>query len=50
MFPEMRPLVGTCRFGLDCTHTQEPGCAIIQAVGQGHVSQRRYHSYVRMLK
>jgi ribosome biogenesis GTPase len=50
MFPEMRPLVGKCRFGLDCTHTQEPGCAIIRGVAQGHVSERRYHSYVRMLE
>ena len=49
MFPEMRALVGSCRFGLDCTHTQEPGCAIVRAVAQGQVSERRYHSYVRML-
>lgn len=50
MFPEMRSLVGICRFGLDCTHTREPGCAIVQAVAQGRVSERRYHSYVRMLE
>ncbi len=50
MFPEMRSLVGSCRFGLDCTHTREPGCAIVQAVAQGRVSERRYHSYVRMLE
>ena len=49
MFPEMRPLVGTCRFGLDCTHVQEPGCAIIRGVSLGRISERRYHSYVRML-
>lgn len=50
MFPEMRSLVGSCRFGLGCTHTREPGCAIVRAVAQGQVSERRYHSYVRMLE
>jgi ribosome biogenesis GTPase len=49
LFPEMRPLVGSCRFGLGCTHTQEPGCAIVRAVAEGQISERRYHSYRRML-
>lgn len=49
MFREMRPLVGTCRFGLDCTHVQEPGCAIIRAVSSGQISEHRYHSYLRLL-
>jgi len=48
LFPEMRPWVGNCRFGLDCTHTHEPGCAIRRAVENGQVSQRRYLSYLRL--
>jgi ribosome biogenesis GTPase / thiamine phosphate phosphatase len=43
-FPEMRPLVGCCRFGLDCRHDQEPGCAIRKAVTEGHISPYRYRS------
>jgi ribosome biogenesis GTPase / thiamine phosphate phosphatase len=48
LFPEMRPLVGRCRFGLDCRHDEEPGCAIRQAVMAGTISPRRYQSYMRL--
>jgi ribosome biogenesis GTPase len=47
-FPEMRPFVGKCRFGLDCQHDEEPGCAIRKAVMAGLVSPRRYKSYMRL--
>jgi ribosome biogenesis GTPase len=47
-FPEMRPFVGKCRFGLDCQHDEEPGCAIRRAVMAGQVSPRRYQSYIRL--
>jgi ribosome biogenesis GTPase len=47
-FPEMRPLVGRCKFGLDCRHDEEPGCAIRQAVLAGAISPRRYQSYIRL--
>ena len=48
-FREMEPLVGTCRFGNDCTHDHEPGCAIRKAVDTGEIARRRYDSYLRML-
>ncbi len=48
LFPEMRPLVGRCRFGLDCRHDEEPGCAIRKAVMAGKISPRRYQSYMRL--
>jgi ribosome biogenesis GTPase len=48
-FVEMRPHLGHCKFGLDCTHAHEPGCAVQAAVSSGAVSERRYHSYLRML-
>ncbi|MDX2160195.1 MAG: ribosome small subunit-dependent GTPase A [bacterium] len=47
-FREMRPYVGRCKFGIDCTHAHEPGCAIRAAVENGQVSQARYHSYLRL--
>ncbi len=49
LFVEMRPYVGRCRFGLDCTHTHEPGCAVKEAVRAGRVAERRYESYVKLL-
>jgi ribosome biogenesis GTPase len=48
LFPELRPLVGRCKFGLDCGHRTEPGCAIRQAAAAGKVSQRRYASYLKL--
>jgi ribosome biogenesis GTPase len=48
LLPEMRDFIGRCKFGLDCTHTREPGCAIKSAVSDGTVSQRRYESFLGM--
>jgi ribosome biogenesis GTPase / thiamine phosphate phosphatase len=48
LFREMQPLVGRCRFGLDCQHDEEPGCAIRQAVMDGRISPRRYQSYLQL--
>ncbi len=48
LFREMRPLVGQCKFGLSCTHTHEPDCAIKSAVEAGTISERRYDSYTRI--
>jgi ribosome biogenesis GTPase / thiamine phosphate phosphatase len=47
-FPEMRPFVGQCKFGLDCLHDEEPGCAIRKAVVAGRISPLRYQSYLRL--
>lgn len=37
-----------CRFG-NCTHTHEPGCAVLQAVVEGLIAESRYTSYLSML-
>jgi len=47
-FPEMRPLVGSCKFGLDCRHDEEPGCTIRRAVMGGKISPYRYRSYLKL--
>lgn len=47
-FPEMRPYVGRCKFGLDCSHDDEPGCAIRKAVAQGAIAPRRYATFQRL--
>jgi ribosome biogenesis GTPase len=46
-FPEIRPLVADCRFN-DCTHLNEPGCAVRQAVDEGRIHPARYDSYLRL--
>ena len=47
-FPEMRPLIGKCKFGLDCIHDEEPGCAVRKAVVDGTISPYRYQSYIKL--
>lgn len=37
-----------CKFG-NCTHTHEPGCAVIKAVEEHYISESRYNSYLSML-
>ncbi len=46
-FPELRELVPHCQFS-SCTHLQEPGCAVIEAVENGKIHPARYESYVRL--
>jgi ribosome biogenesis GTPase len=48
-FPEMRNLIGECRFH-NCTHTHEPGCAIVEALEAGEVFASRYENYLSMLE
>lgn len=47
-FPEMRTLIGTCKFGLGCQHDLEPGCAVRKAVNAGQISPYRYRSYLKL--
>jgi ribosome biogenesis GTPase len=46
-FPELRGLVDACQFN-NCTHTHEPGCAVLAALELGTIHPGRYASYVRM--
>jgi ribosome biogenesis GTPase len=46
-FPELRGLVSQCQFS-NCTHIQEPGCAVRLAVAHGEVALPRYASYLRI--
>lgn len=45
-FREMQPYIGKCKFGLNCLHIDEPGCAVRKAVLDGQVDPRRYRSMV----
>ncbi len=47
-FPEIFEVSKDCRYG-DCTHTHEPGCAVIEAVADSRISQSRYASYLSIL-
>ena len=47
-FPEMIATAGSCRF-YNCTHTHEPGCAVVEAVKDGQIAYSRYESYLKIL-
>jgi ribosome biogenesis GTPase / thiamine phosphate phosphatase len=46
-FPELRDLVQHCQFS-DCTHTHEPGCAVLSALKEGKIHPERFQSYLRL--
>ena len=47
-FPEMMRVAPGCRF-YNCTHTHEPGCAVVEAVETGEIAWSRYESYLKIL-
>jgi len=48
-FPEIFAVSEKCRFG-NCTHTHEPGCAVLAALGRNEIAQSRYNSYLSILE
>ena len=48
-FKEVFEFSKQCRFS-DCTHTHEPGCAVLKAVEDHYIAQSRYQSYLSMLE
>ncbi|MBQ7528045.1 MAG: ribosome small subunit-dependent GTPase A [Bacteroidaceae bacterium] len=48
-FREIFKASAECRFG-NCTHTHEPGCAVLQAVAEGSIAESRFNSYLSMLE
>ncbi len=48
-FADVRQFLGRCRFS-DCTHGNEPGCAIWAAIREGQLSRRRWESYQKLEK
>ena len=48
-FVEFFELSKDCRYG-NCTHTHEPGCAVLEALERGEIAPSRYQSYLSMLE
>lgn len=47
-FPEFRARVDECRYP-DCSHSHEPGCAVLGAVSSKAISASRHQSYLMLL-
>lgn len=48
-FPEIFEASADCRYN-NCTHTHEPGCAVIRALEDSRIAQSRYNSYLSILQ
>jgi ribosome biogenesis GTPase len=48
MFPDFASYIGKCRF-VNCTHENEPGCAVIEALEKRKISESRYNTYLKLL-
>ncbi len=46
-FNDIAELSRGCRFN-DCTHTVEPGCAVLKAIEEGTLEKRRLRNYLRI--
>lgn len=46
-FTDIEELVDNCRFS-DCTHNNEPGCAILAAIGDGTLARSRWKNYLQL--
>lgn len=46
-FPDVEPLLGTCRFA-DCQHQGQPGCALEAAVAAGLLTPARFEGWRRL--
>ncbi|AYQ56528.1 Ribosome small subunit biogenesis RbfA-release protein RsgA [Bathymodiolus thermophilus thioautotrophic gill symbiont] len=47
-FKEFSPFIGQCKFR-NCTHANEPSCAIKNALNANHIHPKRYHSYLNLI-
>jgi ribosome biogenesis GTPase len=48
-FIDIRQFTGRCKFS-NCSHQNEPGCAVQKAVEDGEINQQRFNSYLQMIK
>ncbi|MCB9529134.1 MAG: ribosome small subunit-dependent GTPase A [Myxococcales bacterium] len=48
-FPEFVERERACKFA-NCSHTHEPGCAVVEALDEGEIADSRYDSYLKILE
>lgn len=46
-FPDFSDYIGKCKY-INCSHTKEQGCAVIQALNNGEIKPTRHKSYCAM--
>ncbi|WP_289053471.1 ribosome small subunit-dependent GTPase A [Carboxylicivirga marina] len=46
-FDDINQLGKGCRYS-DCTHIDEPGCTVLEAIDKGKLEESVYHSYIKL--
>lgn len=47
VFDSIAELARNCRF-VDCTHTSEAGCAVLESLGKGELDEEAYENYIKL--
>ncbi|MBR2278488.1 MAG: ribosome small subunit-dependent GTPase A [Eubacterium sp.] len=47
-FREFEPYIDGCKFNTNCSHINDKGCKVVDAVNNGEISKSRHESYVTM--
>lgn len=48
-FSDIEGYLGMCKYS-NCTHTNEPGCKILEAIEKGKLSKERFEEYLKLQK
>ena len=48
-FSEIIELAANCKFK-DCHHQSEPGCAVLAAINEGELEERRFNNYLKLMR
>ncbi len=46
-FREFLPYIENCKFQTNCSHIKDKGCAVVEALNNGEISESRHNSYVQ---
>lgn len=46
-FADIEEIATRCRFS-DCTHTSEPGCAVLRAIAEGKILEEKFRNYAKL--
>ena len=48
-FQDIEKYLGMCKYS-NCTHTNEPGCKILEAIEKGEIQRERFEEYLKLQK
>ena len=48
-FSDIEQLTENCKYS-DCTHTNEPGCKVLEAIENGSLTKERFEQYIKLQK